>query len=596
MTLRTRAIAAAFAMMVMLGLAADVNGAQDIGVFRNDMPAGPEYVPGEVIVKFKPGQLSAASATALYNRHGATETYASPYDFTVLKVPEGKTVEEMVASLNGDPSVEFAQPNNIYRAHLLPDDPLYSRQWHLDDAFAANPYGGPNGGGINVGPAWDVTRGEGVIVAVVDTGVAYEDAGGFLRAPDLNLTTFVPGFDFIYNDAHANDDNGHGTHVTGTIAQSTNNALGTAGVAYNCTIMPVKSLTGNGIGSDFTIGSGIFFAVANGAQVINMSLGSSRPSPLIGEAVMTAYNAGVTVVCSSGNNSASVVSYPAAYDLYCIAVGATGYDEVRAGYSNYGSSLDLSAPGGDFADDLDLDGYPDGVLQNTFNPDTGDPTDFGYWLFQGTSMAAPHVAGVAALIISTGVTDPDEVRYILEVTAEDKGPPGWDIEYGYGIVDAAAAVAMAVQGSNADAGADSFGYESRGAAPYVVSLDGSGSAGAVTYSWQQTAGVPVLLNDPDTASPDFDAPQWDGSTELTKAQARLRFSLTVNEGGPSETTDEVEVYIRIPGDANGDDAVNAFDLALERSVHPDADFNGDGTVNAFDVLILRPNVGRRRII
>ena len=147
-------------------------------------------------------------------------------------------------------------------------------------------------------------------------------------------------------------------------------------------------------------------------------------------------------MCAAGNefDQGSPPSYPAAYDDYCIAVGATRYDETRAFYSNVGSYLDVVAPGGDTSVDQDGDGYGDGVLQQTFNE---DPNDFRYWFFQGTSMAAPHVSGAAALIASGGITNPDTIRKILETTAKDLGPAGWDPEYGWGLIDVGAALNLA---------------------------------------------------------------------------------------------------------------------------------------------------------
>lgn len=148
----------------------------------------------------------------------------------------------------------------------------------------------------------------------------------------------------------------------------------------------------------------------------------------------------------------------------------------------------------------------------------------------------------------------------------------------------------------ADAGDYARGYESRGSEAYVCLLDGMASQGDWTYLWEQIAGVPVELDDPTIATPHFDAAQWDGSTELTRNEATLRFRLTINKGRANEATDEVEVYIRIPGDANGDDAVNAFDVAKLRLSDPDADFSGDGIVNAMDIGILRQNATRRRTV
>ena len=151
----------------------------------------------------------------------------------------------------------------------------------------------------------------------------------------------------------------------------------------------------------------------------------------------------------------------------------------------------------------------------------------------------------------------------------------------------------------ADAGDDFFGYESRGPnswLKYVCQLNATHSVDAETFLWLQAGGIPVVLDNPSSPTPIFDAPMWDGSTELTKTEAALQFNLTVNQSLPEEHSDEIVVYIRIPGDANGDDLVNAFDVAKMRQVSPDADFNGDGRVNAFDVSILRLNAGRRRTV
>jgi len=452
--------------LMALSLGSTGYGAQRFGVRRWVKPAGPKYVPGEVIVKFKRGTGKPA-AEAVHRRHGTAEIYTSRFaGFKRVRIPRGKTVAEMVAALSKEPSVEYAEPNSICHAFMSPNDPYFSYQWHLDDSSAANPYGGSNGGGINVQPAWDVSDGSGVIVAVLDTGVAYENyvdpvsGKTFVKAPDLAQTTFVPGYDFVDNDDHPNDEDSHGTHVTGTIAQSTNNALGVAGVAFKCSIMPVRVLDAEGSGTAAWLIEGLHFAADNGAKVINMSLGwpveggvPHYPGDGVRDAVAYAYGKGVTILCASGNDYQPAVAYPAAYDDYCMAVGATRYDEKRAAYSNYGTSLDIVAPGGDMGVDQNNDTYGDGVLQNTFKPADADhpnsppdPTDFGYWFFDGTSMAAPHVAGVAALVIALGVTDPDDVRSILQSTAEDKGLPelpGWDEYYGHGLVDAYAAVLAA---------------------------------------------------------------------------------------------------------------------------------------------------------
>jgi len=209
--------------------------------------------------------------------------------------------------------------------------------------------------------------------------------------------------------------------------------------------MPVKVISRLGTGSHFDIARGIYFATNNGAKVINMSLGGEEDSVTLRDAVGYAYSQGVTVVCSAGNEflEGNPTAYPAAYDDYCIAVGATRFDETRAYYSNSGSYLDVVAPGGDMLVDQNVDGYPDGILQQTFSV---DPNVFAYWFFQGTSMAAPHVSGAAALLISNGLNDPDKVKEVIEKTAKDIGSGGWDKEYGWGLINVWAALNYGVRG------------------------------------------------------------------------------------------------------------------------------------------------------
>lgn len=391
---------------------------------------GPGHVPDEIIVKFKPG-VGRSEIAKINSQHGTSVIYTSPFaGFKRIKIPKGRTAEQMVEIFSKNPNVEYAELNNILHAFGVPNDPYYSYQWHLDN---------PAYGGIGMEEAWDLADGAGVIVAVIDTGVAHHPTS---NKDDLADTSFVAGYDFINDDDDPTDDHGHGTHVTGTIAQSTNNARGVAGVAYACSIMPVKVLDSSGYGTDAGVADGIHFAAVNGAQVINMSLGGSDESPTLENAVAYAYNNGVTIICASGNGGSPYqVSYPAAYDSYCIAVGATTYNEGVAFYSNRGSSLDLTAPGGNIYEDLNGDEYADGVLQQTFSVNWFGRTTWGYYFFQGTSMATPHVVGVAALLISNDVaTSPADVKEVLELTAEDKGTPGWDPDYGWGIVDAYAAL------------------------------------------------------------------------------------------------------------------------------------------------------------
>ena len=468
-------------LLVPAGTAAGASG-QDI--FENDSaPAeGPLFVPGEILVKFNPG-VSEEVIERTNGKHGVSILEISPWGFMRLGIPRGRSITDMVGVYSRNPNVEYAQPNSIARAVMTPNDSWYSLQWHLDN----DEYGG-----INIENAWDLSTGVGVVVAVLDTGVAYENDGVYRQAPDLANTTFVPGYDFINDDDHPNDDNSHGTHVTGTIAQSTDNGLGVAGVAFDASIMPVKVLDAGGSGTAFIVANGIYFAADNGADVINMSLGwpwwrgrMYDPGPVVHDAVKYAYGKGVTIVAAAGNERKNQVAYPAAYEE-SIAVGATQYDEALAPYTNRGSALDLTAPGGNLNLDQNNDGYGDGVLQQTFNPNTRDPADFGYWFFHGTSMATPHVAGVAALVIAAGISGPDNVRNVLQSTAEDHGAAGWDNEYGSGIVDAYAALASIGPPNNppvADAGGSYSGTED-----IAITFDGSASSDpdsgdTLTYVW-----------------------------------------------------------------------------------------------------------------
>lgn len=308
----------------------------------------------------------------------------------------------------------------------FPNDPQYKYQWHLRQ--------------IGMPKAWQLADGNGVIVAVLDTGVAYEDYKNFHLLPDLKGVTFVDPYNFIANNAHANDDHGHGSHVTGTIAQVTHNGIGVAGIARNVRIMPLKVLSASGSGSVAGIADAIRFAADHGAKVINMSLGGAFPSAVLKKAVAYAHGKGVTVVCAAGNESRGRVGYPAAYPG-AVAVSATQFDETITFYSNYGKDIDIAAPGGNTRVDQNGDGMPDGVLQNTI--ELGDPTKDGYFGYMGTSMASPHVAGVAALVVGEGVTDPDRVEQVLKDSAR-KPDKGYSTDrYGAGIVDAPAAVLKA---------------------------------------------------------------------------------------------------------------------------------------------------------
>jgi serine protease len=353
--------------------------------------------------------------------------------------------DALLAALARHPAVQIAEPDAAVQLSPMesfqaapvdsdidwatyPNDPMYKYQWHMRQ--------------IGMPDAWKLADGDGVIVAVIDTGVAHARAGRFSVVPDLDGVKFVKPYNFVGNNDQAHDDHGHGTHVAGTIAQLTHNELGVAGIGRKVQIMPLKVLSATGSGSVAAIADAIHYAADNGAKVINMSLGGRFPSRVLTMAVEYAHDKGVVVVCAAGNDGRGKVSYPAAYPG-AFAVAATQFDEATTFYSNWGKEIDIAAPGGNTRVDQNNDGMPDGVVQNTIA--IGDPTKNDYFPYMGTSMASPHVAGVAALVVGEGVTEPAAVEQILQETARKPQDSNKyeQARYGAGIVDAPAAVRKA---------------------------------------------------------------------------------------------------------------------------------------------------------
>ncbi len=379
------------------------------------------HVPGRVVVDFKDG-TTKAQFDAWEKDWGVDLELADQEEGVDSAITVGSyagDIDQLLATVRANPNVEVAEPMMTFHASFTPNDPDYGKQWNL--------------AAINMPKAWERSHGKGVIVAVLDTGIAYENFEDFRQVPDLSGVKFTEGYDFVNQDRHANDDHGHGTHVAGTIAQATNNKEGVAGIAFEATLMPVKVLDHFGSGNTAGIADAIRWAADHGAKVINMSLGGGGRSEVMAHAVEYARKKGTVVVCAAGNGGRGTVEYPAAYPG-AVAVGAVGPKGVKAPYSSWGKELDIAAPGGDKSL-----GEEFGVLQNTIDP--RDPTKAVYAYYQGTSMATPHVAGVAALLFAAGARTPDQVEKALFASARPPpGMKGWTDQYGHGLLDADAAL------------------------------------------------------------------------------------------------------------------------------------------------------------
>jgi subtilisin family serine protease len=361
---------------------------------------GADVVTGEMIVRLRDGAPSTSDLAA-------AKLWGDPHGRggALYAVPPGAAVLDTVRTVRERPEVLWAQPN--YRRHALriPNDPFLPLQWHYPM--------------ISLPAAWDVTIGSpDVVVAVIDTGL-------LTTHPDIAPTRLVPGFDFISDPAIAGDGDGidadpfdvgdggpgtpssfHGTHVAGTIGASTDNGVGVAGIDWNARIMPLRAL-GRGGGTDFDIAQAIRFAAglanvsgtlpAQRADVVNMSLGGPGQSPAMHEAIQDARAAGTIVVVAAGNDAVDASGFTPAAFSEVVCVSAVDPSGARAFYSNFGTVVDVAAPGGDTRADTDRDGFADGVL-STLGDDTGNAVTFVFGFLQGTSMAAPHVTGVVALM------------------------------------------------------------------------------------------------------------------------------------------------------------------------------------------------------
>ena len=396
-------------------LALPSGAAADEGIFEAPVSA-PSVASGEVLLSVDPGVDPGAVARRLSAE--VVRGVPGRPDLLVVEAPAGAEAGT-AARLNAANGVAWAAPNAVARIAAAPNDPLFRYQWNLADraASAGSANWSPvNGTGVN---------GNGVTVGILDTGVTAH----------IELDQVLPGKDFVDGDNDASDPHGHGTHIGGTIAETTGNARGAAGVAPSASILPVRVLDAEGAGTYDDILAGLEYAADSGARILNLSFAGDVDAGLC-DAVARITARGVLVVAAAGNESAPV-SYPAACPS-AIGVSAVNIRGTLASYSNRGAQIDLAAPGGDTGD-TNGDGYSDGILQYSIMNGAA-----GYYFNIGTSMASPHVAGAAALLAQVRpAASPAELRALLTSSATDIGPAGTDSSFGAGLLNIAAAVTAA---------------------------------------------------------------------------------------------------------------------------------------------------------
>jgi len=420
-----------------------------------------DYVPHEVIVGYARG-AQAPPAVAAQLRIGARATAMTAPRSQLLRLPRSESVATALARLRRRPGIAYAEPDYIARAAggWYPDDRGRANQLRGWERLQWNLLPGP---GIDAPQAWGNMfgahrpGGRGVVVAILDTGVAYRNWHQFRVSPDFRGTRFVHPYDFVSGNRYPLDRNGHGTFVSGIVAEATNNGYGLTGIAYGASIMPVRVLDSSGLGDEATIARGIRYATTHGASVINLSLeflpsqvSTGTAIPEIVSAINFAHRRGVTVVGAAGNDQDNQIAYPARV-RNVISVGATTRDRCLASYSNGGSGLDLVAPGGgsDAVRPSDPACHPGRSLPSIYQMTLTDPPHwnrFGYpGYYIGTSMSSPAVAATAALVIASRVIGrrptPDQILARLEQTATPLGGAAPNHDYGYGLLNAAAATA-----------------------------------------------------------------------------------------------------------------------------------------------------------
>lgn len=387
----------------------------------------PPYSESEIIVKYKPlinsqsvDEVEEANDLVTISRLDTNSGNIVQY-----KINGNKDMEEVINNYKELDIVEWAEPNYLYYPTAIPSDRYYDKyQWNYIN--------------LNLEAAWDLQQvSKSVTVAVLDTGILPEHPdlkGNLLSGIDFvggNRSYPIESYDITDRDptdeTTLSSGGSHGTHVSGIIGAVTDNNLGVAGINWKVNLLPVRVITREG-GTSWDIAEGIYYAIDKGADIINFSLGGRYGSNLQQEAIRAAYEKGITIIAATGNEGSDVY-YPAAYPE-TIAVGAVGSDNQKTSYSNYGPEVDVVAPGGAYGE----------LIYSTWGYYDSGNTISSYTGMIGTSMATPHVSGIAALLVASGIRGPENIRQKLTSTTIDLGKAGKDNYYGYGLVDAYAAL------------------------------------------------------------------------------------------------------------------------------------------------------------
>jgi len=375
----------------------------------------------QILVRFKPNvspQIIRLASAAYQIKETRRIPGLNVYRW---KVPEGKTLDEVVFLLSRNPDVEYVEPDQKIYIHSFPDDPYFEYQYALfnfgQEVGEPGSPQGYSGADIKALQGWEETKGSpDIVVAVIDTGVD-------LTHPDLQKNVLPYGWDFVNDDPDPSDDNGHGTYICGIIAADSNNHQGISGTTWNCSVLPLKGL--NAVGEGYTSWAieAIVWAADQGVDVINLSVGASGPSLFLEEALRYASAKDIVIVSSAGNHN-SEVAFPAAYPTV-MAVAATDYFDHRAHYSNHGTEIDVAAPGSRIL-----------VCFPTWKVDAGAPP---YGFISGSSLSCAYVSGLAALIKSIKPwLHAEEIKDIIRFSADDVNQgqhPGWDRYIGYGRIN-----------------------------------------------------------------------------------------------------------------------------------------------------------------